>query len=57
MENVELFQMFYEEVCNTSQQMFGGIASSDAVVAIGVNVHVELFVSLYQCFAVFGCVA
>ena len=48
-----LLQMFDEEVRNASQQMLGGVSSTDAVVTVGVNVHVELLVGLYKCFAIF----
>ena len=52
-----LLQMFDKEVGNASQQMLGGVSATDAVVTVGVDVHVELLVSLYECFAIFGCIA
>ena len=48
--------MFDKEVADSCQQMFGGVSTTDAVVAVGVDVHVELLVGLYQGFAIFRCV-
>ena len=48
-----LLQMFDEEIGNAGQQMLGGISATDAVVTVGVDVHVELFVGLYKGFAIF----
>lgn len=54
---VGLLQMFEEEVRYTSQQMLGGVSSTDAMVPVRVDVHVELLVGLYKGFAIFGSVA
>ena len=49
--------MFNKEVRYASKQVLGGVSAADAVVAVGIDVHVKLLVCLYQCFAVFGSVA
>ena len=49
--------MFNEEVRNTSQQMFGGISTADAMITVGIDVHVELLVGLYKGFAIFAGIA
>ena len=42
-----LLQMFNEEVGYACQQMLGSVTSIDAMVAVRVDVHVELLVGLY----------
>ena len=49
--------MFQEEVSNTSEQMLGGVSATDAMVAVRVDVHVELLVGLYEGFAILGSIA
>ena len=49
--------MFNKEVRNTGKQVLGGVSATNAVVTVGVDMHVELLVGLYQCFAVFRSVA
>ena len=48
-----LLQMFDEEIRNAGKQVLGGVPATNAVVTVGVNVHVELLVGLYKCFAIF----
>lgn len=45
--------MFNKEVRNTGKQVLGGVSATNTVVTVGVDMHVELLVGLYQCFAVF----
>ena len=49
--------MLNEVIRNASQQMLGRVTATDAVVAVRVDVHIELLVGLYEGFAIFGCVA
>ena len=49
--------MFNKEVRNTGKQVLGGVSATDAVVTVGVDVHVELLVGLYEGFAILRSVA
>ena len=51
-----LFQLFDKEVGYTVHQMIACVAAEDAVIAVGIYLHVELYACLYQCFTVFGAV-
>ena len=42
-----LLQLFFPEVEHLGEDVVAGVATKDAVVAIGVVVHVELLVGLY----------
>ena len=48
--------MFYKEVAHSCKQMLGGISSTDAVITVGIDVHIELFVQLNKRFAIFRCI-
>ena len=52
-----LLQMFNEEIGDAGQQMLGSVSTIDAVVAVGVDVHVELLVGLNEGFAIFRSIA
>ena len=52
-----LFKITFEEIAHACQKMVTRVATIDAMVAIGVVVHVELLVGLYQCFRVLHTVA
>ena len=43
----------YEVLRYLSQQMMAGVASIDAVVAVGIDVHLEVLVSLHQFLSIF----
>ena len=49
-------QMLIEEILDTSEEVATGVATKDAVVAIGVGLHFELDVSLFELFGKFGCI-
>ena len=49
--------MFDEEITNSCKQMLGSVPTTDSMVTIGVYVHIELLVGLYQCFGIFHAVA
>ena len=49
--------MFNKEVRNTGKQVLGGVSATNTVVTVGVDVHIELLVGLYQGFAIFRGVA
>ena len=52
-------QMTVEVILNTSyevEQVVACVASVDAVVAVGVYLHVKLLLCLYESFGQFGCV-
>lgn len=53
---ISLFQLFDKEVGYTVHQMIACVAAEDAVIAVGIYLHVELYTCLYQCFTVFGAV-
>lgn len=46
-----------EPVCDLAEQMDTCVAAEDAVVAVRVREHTEIFVSLNECLRVFRCVA
>ena len=48
------FQETYEEIGDACEQMQARITSIDAMVSVGVNLHVELFALLNQGFTVFS---
>ena len=48
-----LLHLFYKEVSNLSEQVVASVATIDAVVAVGVDVHAEILVSLDQSLRVF----
>ena len=52
-----LLQMFDEEIRNAGEQMLGGVSATDAVVTVGVDMHVELLVGLNEGLAIFRSVA
>ena len=52
-----LFQLALPEVEHLGEDVVAGVAAIDAMVAVGVVVHVELLVGLYQCFGILHAVA
>ena len=51
-----LFQILNKKVAYTGEQVVACIAAKNAMVTVGVNLHVKLLVGLYQCFTVFGSI-
>ena len=49
-------QMLVEEILDAGEEMATGVATKDAVVAIGVGLHFELDVCLRELFGKFGCI-
>ena len=47
-----LLQMLFKPLGNLSQQMIAGVAAEDAVVAVGIDILLEVFVSLDKCLCV-----
>ena len=39
--------MFNKEVRNAGKQVLGGVPATNAVVTVGVDMHIELLVGLY----------
>ena len=53
MRGLFLLQLFVEKLCNLSEQVVAGVAAIDAMVAVGVDVHLEILVGLHQCLGIF----
>ena len=53
----DLLQLAFPEVKHLGEDVVAGVAAIDAVIAVGVVVHVKLFVGLHQCFRVLHAVA
>lgn len=51
-----LLHLFNKKVCNLSEQVVASVATIDAVVAVGVDVHAEILVCLNKSLRVFICV-
>ena len=48
-----LFQLIDEELTDLAQQMLACVSTVDAMVAIGVDVHLEVLVGLHQRLSIF----
>ena len=52
-----LLHFSVEEVDGLTEQMVAGVSAVDAVVAVGVDVHLEVLVGLHQSLGIFSRVA
>ena len=47
------FQFIHEELADLAQQVLACVSAINAMIPIGIDIHLEVFVGLHQCLRIF----